>query len=140
MIGSGLEIGNLTIADDLLPLVQRLCFEAVEVLVKPQTCYIYPYHRPGATLLLEATDDGVGIDVSGEEVEQITLSRPETLVALYACGLRYVGRLQELQTLDDAARSELAQLLPFQRQARAALADPGPGCGAAPNEPFCNRS
>src|SRR5262249_44917501 len=60
---------------------------------------------------------------SGSDVPACSFSRPELLSALYACGLRYVGFLEELSRRVGAqSDDDLALLRLFAERARAALA------------------
>ncbi|WP_020390852.1 hypothetical protein [Kribbella catacumbae] len=139
-IAGGLVIEDLRIEDELFAAVRSLCFEAVEVLATPGTSYTYRYLRSAAHLTLEASRDGTLLSITGDEIDSITLSRPELLVALYACGLRYIGMLEAGRADGQPVSAELSQLRPYLQRARAALTAPDPVCGARPVGQLPDRS
>jgi hypothetical protein len=115
-------IGDASILDDLSSATQRLCFEAVEQLVAPGATYGYQYFTSNAHATLSSSADGATIVLSGEHLPACEFSRKELLVALYQCGLRYLGFLEELSRRGRAwSVTDLAHLQPFADRARAAL-------------------
>jgi len=121
-VEGAIVIGNASILDDLSSATQRLCFEAVERLVAPGATHEYQYFTSNAHATLVSSADGATIALSGEYLPACELSRGELLAALYECGLRYLGFLEELGRRGRTwSVSDLAHLRPFADRARAAL-------------------
>jgi hypothetical protein len=117
-----LVIGDASILDDLSSATQRLCFEAVERLVVPSTTYAYQYFTSNAHATFASSADGQTIALSGEHLPSHEYSRGSLLLALYACGLRYLTFLEELGHRGRTwSVTDLAHLWPFAERARAAL-------------------
>jgi hypothetical protein len=113
-VEGALVIGAAQLLDDLSPLVQRLCFEAVAALAVPGAAFTYLHYTSAGELELLATDDAVAI--RGTQAAPATHPRGALLRALYACGLRYLAFLEQVGRDHDAA-----YLRPFADQARAAI-------------------
>jgi hypothetical protein len=117
-LDGALRMGSSEIADELFSAVQRLCFEAAPALLTDGVVVEYRYFSSNESLRLVAADDSVVI--SGSDVPGSTFPRRELLVALYACGARW------LATLDQLGRAaEANHLRPFAAAAHAALAAAG---------------
>jgi hypothetical protein len=121
-IEGAIVIGSASILDDLSSATQRLCFEAVERLVVPGATYEYQYFTSNAHATLVSFSDGATIALSGEYLPACEFPRGELLVALYECGLRYLGFLEELGRRGRAwSVTDLAHLRPFADRAGTAL-------------------
>lgn len=121
-IEGALVIGEASILDDLASAIQRLCFEGVEALVVPGASYAYPYFTSNTQAMLVSSLDGRTIRLSGGDIPTLEFSHDCLLPALYACGERYLGFLEELGRYGRASsKAELAHLRPFAERALAAL-------------------
>jgi hypothetical protein len=88
-IGSEIEI-----SDELDPLVQRLCFNAVTELVRDGAVFEYRYFSQAETAQLRA--DGDTVVLSGSALPETTFSRRDLLRGLYSCGARWLTTLDGL--------------------------------------------
>jgi hypothetical protein len=88
-IGSEIEI-----SDELDPLVQRLCFNAVTELVREGAVFDYRYFSQAENAQLRA--DGDNVVLSGSDLPETTLSRRDLLRGLYGCGARWLTTLDGL--------------------------------------------
>jgi hypothetical protein len=121
-IEGAIEIGDASILDDLSSAIQRLCFEAIERLVHSGSTYDYRYFTSNAHATLVTSGDGEAIALSGEYIPACQFPHGELLVALYACGRRYLALLEELGKRGRTwSGTDLAHLRPFSERAHAAL-------------------
>jgi hypothetical protein len=97
-IEGAVVIGQAEIVDALTSAVLRLCFQCIDALLVPRGAYHYSYEAENVSALLETSDDGATIAVSGSGLPSQTLPSRELLPALYACGVRYIQLLERLET------------------------------------------
>jgi hypothetical protein len=95
-----LRIGDFEIFDELVPVVHRLCFDAVITLTPDGAVFDYSYFSSNESLRLVATGDTVVL--SGGDLPETTFSRRELLVALHACGARWLATLDQLGRTGEA--------------------------------------
>ena len=98
-IEGAVAIGEAEIIDALPSAVLRLCFQCIDALLVPRGAYHYSYEAENVSALLETSDDGATIAVSGSGLPSQTLPARELLPALYACGVRYIELLERLEAL-----------------------------------------
>jgi hypothetical protein len=116
-IEGAVMIGEAEIIDALPSAVLRLCFQCSDALLVPSGAYHYRYEAENVSALLETSDDGTTITVSGFGLPSQALPARELLPALYACGMRYIALLERLE-----ARGRPSYTLSL-RDAAAALQD-----------------
>jgi hypothetical protein len=115
-----IRIGDAEIPDELAPLVQRLCFDAVVALLRDGAVFDYPYFSSPDDAQLRADGDTVVLTSSDPELPETTFPRRELLRGLYDCGQRWIT------TVDGLGRYwDVNQLRPFAAAAQAALAAAG---------------
>src|SRR5215831_3721634 len=114
-IEGAVVIGQAEILDALFSAVLRLCFQSSDALLVPRGAYHYGYEAENVSALLETSDDGATITVSGFGLPTQALPARELLPALYACGVRHIELLERLE-----ARGRPSYDLPQLREAAAA--------------------
>jgi len=117
-IEGAVAIGQAVVIDALTSAVLRLCFQCIDALLVPLGAYHYSYEAENVSALLETSDDGATIAVSGSGLPSQTLPSRELLPALYACGVRYIELLERLE-----ARGRPSYDLPQLHEAAAAARD-----------------
>jgi hypothetical protein len=117
-IEGAVAIGEAEILDVLPSAVLRLCFQSSDALLVARGAYHYRYEAENVSALLESSDDGATIALSGFGLPSQTLAARELLPALYACGVRYIELLERLE-----ARGRPTYDLPQLRAAGAAARD-----------------
>lgn len=117
-IEGAVAIGQAAVIDALTSAVLRLCFQCIDALLVPRGAYHYSYEAENVSALLETSDDGATIAVSGSGLPSQTLPSRELLPALYACGVRYIELLERLEALGRPSYD-----LPQLREAAAAARD-----------------
>jgi hypothetical protein len=118
LVEGAVVIGEAEILDALFSAVLRLCFQCIDALLVRRGAYHYSYEAENVSALLETSDDGTTIAVSGFGLPTQTLPARELLPALYACGVRYIELLERLE-----ARGRPSYDLPQLREAAAAARD-----------------
>ncbi len=113
-----LRIGDAEIADELVPAVHLLCFDAVIALITDGAVFDYSYFSSNEHARLAA--DGDTAVLSGSDVPESTFPRWDLLRALYACGARWLAVLDKLGRAPEANH-----LRPFAAAAQSALAAAG---------------
>jgi hypothetical protein len=113
-----LRIGDAEIFDELDPVVQRLCFDAVIALITDGAVVDYGYFSSNENVRLVA--DGGTVVLSGSDVAESTFPRRDLIRALYACGVRWLAVLDQL-----GRAGEANHLRPFAAAAQSALTAAG---------------
>lgn len=117
-IEGAIVIGEAQIVDALYSAVLRLCFQASEALLVASGAYHYRYEAENASASLQVSDDGETIEVAGLVLASQRVPARALVVALYACGLRFIALLERLE-----ARGRPSYDLPTLREAAAAARD-----------------
>jgi hypothetical protein len=81
-------------ADELWAAIQNVCFAAVPVLLDEGSPYVYRYSASDTRATLSPV--GGQILVAGDDVPELSAPAGDLLVALYACGGRYLDLLDRL--------------------------------------------
>jgi hypothetical protein len=116
-IDGRIRIGDAEIPDQLVSLVQRLCFDAVVTLLTDGTVFDYPYFTSAENAQLRVAADTIVLSSSDSDLTETTFPRDELLRGLYACGQRWITTLERL-----GRTWEVDQLQPYAGAAQAALA------------------
>ena len=117
-IEGAVVIGEAENVDVFPSAVLRLCFQCIDALLVPSGAYHYGYEMENVSALLETSDDGATITVSGFGLPNQVLPARELLPALYACGVRHIELLERLEALGRPSYD-----LPQLREAAAAARD-----------------
>jgi hypothetical protein len=93
---------RLELADDLWAAVKNVCFDAVAALAeRSRDCVLY--RRTNAEGNVVFIPRGSTVRIIGDETPTFTAPASELLPALYDCGMRVIGLLDEADALRPAA-------------------------------------
>jgi hypothetical protein len=115
-----LRIGDVEIFDELVPVVHRICFNAVIVLLADDAEVDYPYSYFSSNESAKLAADRDRVVISGSDIVSSAFPRQALIRALYSCGVRWLATLERL-----GRASEANHLRPFAAAAGAALAAAG---------------
>jgi hypothetical protein len=117
-LDGAIRIGGAEIVDELFSAVQRLCFEGAAALLADGAIVEYRYFSSNENARLVA--NGETVVLSGSDVPDSIFPRRDLILALYACGARWIA------VLDEVGRApEANHLRPFAAAARSSLAAAG---------------